>query len=493
MSRYNLSMSTADFPRVAQRYQSLPQACYCQVTPTPLPNPYWVAQNLALAQELAISPSQLEQNLLLFSGSAFSLDPPILAACYAGHQFGHYVPQLGDGRAMLLGDVAWQGQRAEVQLKGAGLTPFSRMGDGRAVLRSSIREYLCSEAMAGLGVPTTRALCLTGSAQPVWREAQETAAVLTRVAPSFIRFGSFEYLYHQGLHPDLQALADFVLQHHYPECRLAEHPYVALFSQISQATAHLLAHWQAVGFCHGVMNSDNMSILGLTLDYGPFGFLDHFDARHRCNHSDSAGRYAYQQQPQAAHWNLYCLANAFLPLIPKPVLLEILEAFPLEFEQARLQHMRAKLGLLQPQEDDKTLIQALLALLQAHATDYTVFFRRLSRLSLIASESEQAIDALFTSAEDWQVWRTRYQERLHAEASLDEIRQPRMLACNPKYILRNYLAEQAIERARTEHDFSEIQRLHLCLQQPYAEQPEFEAYAALPPTWAREICLSCSS
>ena len=241
------------------------------------------------------------------------MDP--LASVYSGHQFGVWAGQLGDGRALWLGEVDTAAGPLEIQLKGAGLTPYSRMGDGRAVLRSSIREFLCSEAMHALGMPTTRALCVTGSALPVRREEIETAAVLTRVAPSFIRFGHFEHFASQERDAELRRLADFVIEHHYPACREAANPYAALLAAVAARTATLMAQWQAVGFCHGVMNTDNMSILGLTIDYGPFGFLDAFDPGHICNHSDHEGRYAWARQPNVALWNLHALAQALLPLI----------------------------------------------------------------------------------------------------------------------------------------------------------------------------------
>ncbi|BEV70567.1 MULTISPECIES: YdiU family protein [unclassified Paludibacterium] len=479
------------FPRFGQRFRSLPAVCYRQVAPTPLPQPYWIARNAALAAELGLPDDLLASQLLLFAGSAVADGEQPLAALYAGHQFGVYVPQLGDGRALLLGDLPHADGVMELQLKGAGQTPFSRMGDGRAVLRSSIREYLCSEAMHGLGIPTTRALCLAGSDETVWRESAETAAVVTRVAPSFIRFGSFEVFYHRGQHDVVRALADHVLQHHYPQCLAADQPYAALFAEISRRTAQMVAAWQAVGFCHGVMNSDNMSILGLTLDYGPFGFLDAFDAGHICNHSDHGGRYAYNEQPRVAHWNLSCLASALLPLVSEADLLAVLEDFPGVFRQAWLSRWRAKLGFVSAQDDDESLLQALLLLLQAQAVDFTVFFRRLSRLSL--QGEDDALTALFAEPADWLAWLARYRARLQAEGSVDAVRHPAMLAVNPKYILRNYLAEQAIARARDARDYSEIARLQQCLMHPFDEQPEFEAYAALPPSWAAEICLSCSS
>ncbi|HEY1102416.1 MAG TPA: YdiU family protein, partial [Burkholderiaceae bacterium] len=273
---------------------------YTRLQPQPLPAPYWVGRSRALAQELGLDPDWLDSDAALqrLTGNTLFTGSAPLATVYSGHQFGVWAGQLGDGRAILLGETS---SGHEIQLKGAGRTPYSRGGDGRAVLRSSIREFLCSEAMHGLGIPTTRALAVTGSDAPIYREERETAAVVTRVAPSFIRFGHFEHFAARGEHEALRVLADFVIDRFYPECRsattLEANPYANLLQAVSERTAQLMAQWQAVGFCHGVMNTDNMSILGLTIDYGPFQFLDGFNPGHICNHSDSSGRYAYNQQP----------------------------------------------------------------------------------------------------------------------------------------------------------------------------------------------------
>lgn len=287
------------------RYARLPAAFYTRQAAAPLPAPYLVSFNPAAAALIDLHPdaAQLENVAEMLTGNLPLPGQDSLAALYSGHQFGIYVPQLGDGRALWLGEIRTaNGEHWELQLKGSGLTPYSRMGDGRAVLRSSIREYLCSEAMAGLGIPTTRALSITGSDEPVYRETPETAAVVLRMAPSFIRFGSFEVFYYRNQHDLLRMLADFVIDTYYPQGRAAANPYLYLLEQAVERTARLIAQWQAVGFCHGVMNSDNMSILGLTMDYGPFGFLDAFDPGHICNHSDHGGRYAYDQQPQIGLW-----------------------------------------------------------------------------------------------------------------------------------------------------------------------------------------------
>ncbi|RQO73589.1 YdiU family protein [Aquitalea sp. FJL05] len=476
-----------------QRLLELPPVFYRHIQSQPLSEPYLVAGNARLCETLGVTSSELSQpaGLALLSGNQFVPGVPALAALYAGHQFGVYVPQLGDGRALSLGDtVDTAGRRWEWQLKGAGLTPFSRMGDGRAVLRSTIREYLCSEAMHGLGIPTTRALAMTGSPDPVYRERPETAAVLTRLAESFIRFGSFEVFYHRGQHDEIRLLADFVIRHHFPHCADEEQPYAALFADIVARTAQLIAHWQAVGFCHGVMNTDNMSILGLTLDYGPFGFMDGFNAAHVCNHSDHAGRYAYNQQPQVGLWNLHCLASAFLPLVDEDTLLALLSGYREQYHQHWLSLMRAKLGLAESTDDDEALIEALLLAMHAHHTDYTLFFRRLADFEIAADN--HALRDLFVDRSLFDEWAARYAARLQLEARSVAERKLAMLAVNPKFILRNYLAEQAIQAAQ-QGDFALIASLHDCLSHPFDEQPQYQAFAGEPPAWAQEISVSCSS
>ena len=479
-------------PRLAE----LPSDCYHPVQPEPLRTPYWVAQNTALAAEIGIPPAWFSDGLLPYlSGSAAYYAPTPIASVYSGHQFGVYVPRLGDGRAMLLGDwPAPDGSRWEWQLKGAGRTPYSRFADGRAVLRSSIREYLCSEAMHGLGIPTTRALALAGSGDTVYREEAETAAVVTRIAPSFIRFGHFEYLYHSGRHTQLRALIDFLLAHHFPDCRAADKPELALFQTISRRSAELVAAWQSVGFCHGVLNTDNLSALGLTIDYGPFGFLDAYDRRHICNHSDDSGRYAYNEQPYVVHWNLSCLASCLLPWVSEADLVAELDRFPEAFQTAYLARMRAKLGLHSEQADDARLVADMFDTLQSRKVDFTLFFRRLAELSHTDGEPlPDALTALFHGpTESFTLWVERYRSRLRAEHSDPVAKKARMQAVNPLYVLRNYLLEQAIAQAKT-GDFHEINRLHRCMQQPFTEQSEFADFAEAPPAWAGGICVSCSS
>ena len=477
-------------------FTRLPEAFYRYIAPDALGKPYWVARNLPLGEQQGLLPDDWDDGLLHYlGGSAKQYDPAPFATVYSGHQFGGYTPQLGDGRALMLGERQdKQGNRWEWQLKGAGKTPFSRFADGRAVLRSSIREYLCSEAMYGLGIPTTRALAIVGSNDAVYREQQETAAVVTRIAPSFIRFGHFEYFYHTGQHQYLAPLADFLIERHYPECKSAEQPYLALFEAICERSVRLVADWQAVGFTHGVLNTDNMSVLGLTIDYGPFGFMDTFDRRHVPNHSDTGGRYAYNEQPYIVQWNLSRIGSALLPLCDKDGLVAALDRFPEQYQQAYLNKMRAKLGLLQEKAGDGELVADLLELLQGRA-DFTLFFRHLSAVSNPHEEPlPPQLAALF--AEDGlvalQLWIGRYRQRLRAENSEHEARRVRMNAVNPLYVLRNYLAEQAIRLAQA-GDYREIERLRACLSEPFTESARFADFAEPPPEWASEICVSCSS
>lgn len=448
------------------------------------------------------------------------------ASVYSGHQFGNWAGQLGDGRALGIGELtAIDGHRQELQFKGSGPTPYSRMGDGRAVLRSSIREFLCSEAMDALGIPTTRALCIIGSDLPIRRETLETAAIVTRFAPSFIRFGHFEHFWSIGQFDALRTLADHVISRFYPALRDADNPYAALLSEVTLRTADLLAQWQAAGFCHGVMNTDNMSILGLTIDYGPFGFLDGFDAKHICNHTDQGGRYAYENQPQVAYWNLFCLAQALLPLIAAPnahdpqpeqdsTLAEesvalakaSLAPYKARYGKQFVARMRAKLGLASEQPNDTALIDRLLHLMSDSRADFTLTFRRMAGISargaaydLYSEAAEERPDAshrpvrdLFLDRAAFDAWALDYRARLNVENSDDDTRRQAMFSVNPKYVLRNHLAEVAIRAAR-ERDFSETQKLVEILRKPFDEQPHNAAYAALPPDWATSLEVSCSS
>jgi uncharacterized protein YdiU (UPF0061 family) len=476
------------------RFAALGEAFYTLRAPTPLPSPQWVGTSPAVADLLGLDRAWLSSPAALdaFTGNLPIAGTQPLASVYSGHQFGQWAGQLGDGRAILLGEVQTSSGSQEVQLKGAGLTPYSRMGDGRAVLRSSIREFLCSEAMHALGIPTSRALCVTGSPAPVRREEIETAAVVTRVAPSFIRFGHFEHFSHHGLHGELRQLADFVIDRFYPACREAPgSPYAALLEAVSARTAEMVAQWQAVGFCHGVMNTDNMSILGLTIDYGPFQFLDAFNPGHICNHSDSAGRYAYNRQPNIAYWNLFALGQALLPLMDdQQQALDALEPYKALMPAALQRRMNAKLGLSGMEDGDAELTESLMKLMAADAVDFTIFWRRLSRA--VAGPLD-AVRDLFLQREAFDAWAQRWRERLQSGPGFDAAAtQARMLRTNPQVVLRNHLGEIAIQRAR-QGDFSELARLQNALAQPFEELAGQEDLADFPPEWARQIEISCSS
>ena len=468
---------------------------YTPLAPWPLPAPYWVGRSGAVARELGLDASWLNSPELLevLAGNQPLAGTQPLASVYSGHQFGQWAGQLGDGRAILLGETAG----LEVQLKGSGPTPYSRMGDGRAVLRSSIREFLCSEAMHGLGIATSRALCVIGSDALIRRETIETAAVVTRVASSFIRFGHFEHFCHHDMPAQLKVLADYVIDHFYPACRASDkfagNPYAALLEAVSERTAAMVAQWQSVGFCHGVMNTDNMSILGLTIDYGPFQFLDGFDPSHICNHSDTQGRYAFNQQPNIAYWNLFCLGQALLPLIGEQELaIEALESYKTVFPAAFERRMFDKLGLVNASANtasfDRALLHDILQLLAQEKVDYTIFWRRLSHAS--AATDSSSVRDLFIDRSAAEAWLLRYSERM---ALIPRgLAADLMLKSNPKFVLRNHLGEQAIQAAK-EKDFTQVDTLLMLLESPYAEHPGFEDFAGFAPDWARDIEISCSS
>lgn len=472
-------------------FAQLGESFFTRLQAQALPGPYWVGRNRAMARELGLQAEWSESQLALeaFTGNRLLPGSDPLASVYSGHQFGVWAGQLGDGRALLLGEIDTPGGPQEIQLKGAGKTPYSRMGDGRAVLRSSIREFLCSEAMHGLGIPTTRALCVTGSDAPVRREEIETAAVVTRTAPSFIRFGHFEHFSYTGQHAELKTLADYVIDRFYPACREAPQPYAALLEAVSARTARLMADWQAVGFCHGVMNTDNMSILGLTIDYGPFQFLDAFDPNHICNHSDTQGRYAYNRQPNMAYWNLFCLGQALLPLMEdQEQALAALEPYKTLFPEALYARMRVKLGLPDEQPDDKALVDSIFKLLAANKVDYSIFWRRLNDFT--PQSGHEPVRDLFFDRESFNAWAQDYSRRL---AGVDPAsRTGLMHKSNPKFVLRNHLGEEAIRAAKLK-DFSGVDTLLALLQSPFDEHPGHDSFAGFPPDWASSIEISCSS
>ncbi|HEX8127685.1 MAG TPA: YdiU family protein [Pyrinomonadaceae bacterium] len=478
-------------------YARLPTAFYSKVSPTPLPDPYLVSFNPAAAELIDLDPREAARPDFAeyFGGGRLLPGAEPLAMLYAGHQFGSYVPQLGDGRAILLGEVRnARGAKWDLHLKGAGQTPYSRGFDGRAVLRSTIREYLCGEAMHALGIPSSRALCIVGSDEPVRRETIESAATLVRMSESHVRFGTFEVFYYRRQPERIRELADYVIANHFPELAGAEDKYRQFLIDVARRTARLIAKWQAVGFAHGVMNTDNMSILGLTLDYGPFGFLDDYNAGFICNHSDYSGRYAFDQQPAVGLWNVSRLAQTLVNLITVEEAMAALDVYQPAFAAHYGELMRAKLGLTTEAETDAELLLSLLGLLETNGVDYTNFFRRLCNFETAgdATRHEHLRD-MFVEPAAFDAWGERYRARLLAEASEDAARKRRMDAVNPKYVLRNYLAQNAITAATERRDYTEIERLLEVLGAPFTEQPGREVYAESPPDWGKRLAVSCSS
>ncbi len=482
--------------KVSNSFAELPEVFYSRVSPKPPGAPRLLHANADVARLLGLSDAVLDspEFLALCAGQAPLPGGQTIATVYSGHQFGVWAGQLGDGRAHLLGEIHGPTDTWEIQLKGSGRTPYARMGDGRAVLRSSVREYLASEAMAGLGIPTTRALALVASDDPVYRETVETAAVVTRVSPSFLRFGHFEHWGHTHAHQ--KALLDYTVDRFFPECRQAgdgpdDTPAVtlALLREVVGRTARLIAQWQLVGFCHGVMNTDNMSMLGLTLDYGPYGFMDGFNARHICNHTDTGGRYAWNAQPAVAHWNLYRLAGSLMVLgCDGESLQDCIKPFEAEFLGAFYKQLARKFGLREWREEDSALGDAWWALLQEQSADFTLAFRYLADID----DRPEAFLSLFSDGAAAQAWLDRYRARLAEQVWPAAERRADMLRVNPLYVLRNHLAQRAIEAAQ-QGDASEIDRLLSLLRDPYTERPDAAVYAAPPPAGAPVVSVSCSS
>lgn len=476
------------------RFARLGDAFSTSVLPEPIAEPRLVVASEAALALLDLDASQAELPLFaeIFSGHKLWSEAEPRAMVYSGHQFGSYNPRLGDGRGLLLGEVYNDaGEHWDLHLKGAGQTPYSRMGDGRAVLRSSIREFLASEALHALGIPTSRAACVVGSDTPVWRETQERAAMVLRLAQSHVRFGSLEYFYYTKQPEQLKELAEHVLAMHYPQCREQPEPYLAMFREIVERNAELIAKWQAYGFCHGVMNTDNMSILGITFDFGPFAFLDDFDQNFICNHSDHEGRYSFSNQVPIAQWNLSALAQALTPFISVEALRETIGLFLPLFQAHYLDLMRRRLGLTSAEDADAELVARLLQLMQNSGVDYTLFFRRLGDQP--AADAVRGLRDDFIDIKGFDGWAQTYLERIAREADgTEQERQDRMHAVNPLYILRNYLAQNAIDAAE-KGDYSEVRRLHAVLCSPFSEQPGMSNYAKRPPDWGKHLEISCSS
>jgi len=460
---------------------------YEKVDPTPLEKPFIISTSQSAAELLGVDEDlALDEELINIVNGKMKLDgSETFAMCYAGHQFGQFSGRLGDGRAINLGKVNGQ----NLQLKGAGLTLYSRHGDGRAVLRSSIREYLMSEAMYGLGIETTRALALIGSDTDVRREKMEKGAIVLRLSPTWVRFGTFEYLNAYKEHDKLQELADYVIQESFSYLTGSEDIYLKMYAEIVKNTAKTIAAWQSVGFNHGVMNTDNMSIDGRTIDYGPFAFLDDYDPNYVCNHTDKQGIYSFSSQPGAARWNLEMLARVLSPLIDRELSEDVLDdTFWSTYQDVYSKILYGKMGLYTQHDEDRELYQTLLRALANASIDYTEFFRRLSRFN---GNKSDILD-ISVDRRPLDTWLNRYTKRLEKETLSETKRHEKMLTVNPKYILKNHILQEAIEKAY-EHDFSMVNELLTVALAPFDEHPSLEHLCRLTPARYKNIKLSCSS
>ncbi len=497
--------------------RQVPKSCFSYVSPAKTKKAEMLHVSKETLETIGLSSKEAmsDEFLKVFTGNQIIPNTSPYAMCYGGHQFGNWAGQLGDGRAINLAEVLHNDKTWTLQLKGAGATPYSRTADGLAVLRSSIREYLCSEAMHHLGVPTTRALSLALSGDEVLRDvlyngnqAYEKGAVVCRVSPSFLRFGSYEIFAVRQDMKTLKTLVDYTIKQLFPELsRPSKDSYVTFFKEVVERSLEMVIHWQRVGFVHGVMNTDNMSILGLTIDYGPYGWLEGYDPDWTPNTTDSQHRrYRYGNQPDVVLWNLYQLANALYPLIEESTGLEaVLESYKIEYEKRFLEMMKSKIGLVSEENDDAILIKDLEDILQLTETDMTLFFRSLSNLNkndtlnglaVISEAFYNPVEVSDSVRQGWNEWFERYAIRLQQETLSDSERKEEMNAVNPKYVLRNYMAQLAIDAADN-GDYSVIDELFTLLKSPYSEQPKYEKWFAKRPEWARHkvgcSMLSCSS
>ncbi len=470
--------------KLTNPYLELPEECYDRVTPTPLIRPYLIHANKDVAKVLDIDESELQSEAFVtfLNGQHEVETSDTFAMCYAGHQFGHYVPRLGDGRAINIGTI----DKYHMQLKGAGITEYSRNGDGRAVLRSSIREYLMSEAMQGLSIPSTLCLGIIGSDHNVRREKVEKAAIVCRVSSSWVRFGTFEYFAHHGFFKELEALADYVIDENFPHIKGKDNRYTLLFNDVMIITARLMAQWMSVGFNHGVMNTDNMSIAGLTIDYGPYAFLDDFRHDNVCNHTDVNGRYSFANQPQIAKWNLKALMMALSPLSTIEKMEKNLAMFDKIYIRYYHYYMCKKLGFEGTVEGDPELIDDMLDMLEQLQVDYTLFLRTLSHYE----GDRTALLRTGLYHEPMHEWLDRYDARIKTIDTAE--RKEQMLTANPKYVLKNYMLQEAIDAAE-KGDLSVVNDLFKIAQNPFDEHPEFERWAGATPDAFKNKKLSCSS
>jgi serine/tyrosine/threonine adenylyltransferase len=499
MSAYLVHM-TVHFP-FQNTYAALPANFFARVAPTPVSAPRLIKLNRPLARHLGLDPDLLDspEGAEILAGKRLPDGADPIAMAYAGHQFGQFVPQLGDGRAILLGEVIDKdGVRRDIQLKGSGPTPFSRRGDGRAALGPVLREYIVSEAMFALGIPTTRSLAATITGESVMRETMLPGAVLTRVAASHVRVGTFQYFAARGDTEAVRRLADHVIERHYPELARAEQPYHALLAAVVARQADLVARWLLVGFIHGVMNTDNTSISGETIDYGPCAFMDYYDPGQVFSSIDEMGRYAYANQPRIALWNLTRLAECLLPLFSEDQekaiaeAQDILSAFPEKFSAAYQAGLRRKIGLFTVREGDEALVQDLLDAMASGKADFTLTFRRLS-----AAAADPAADAdvraLFADPAAFDEWAARWRQRTSEEPQTQGERRAAMRAVNPAFIPRNHRIEAVIQAAVTSDDYAPFEELVAVLARPYEDQPAFAAYAEPPEPHQRVLQTFCGT
>jgi len=475
-------------------YARLPERFFARLSPIPVPAPQLVQLNRAFAGELGIDADRLgsPSGVAILAGNSVPSGAEPIAMAYAGHQFGQFVPSLGDGRALLLGEIIGRdGQRKDIQLKGSGQTSFSRRGDGRAVLGPVLREYILAEAMATLGIPTTRALAAVTTGETVWRDRPLPGAILTRVASSHIRIGTFQYFAARQDIEAIRILSEYAIARHYPELMGAPNPVLAFFDNVVSRQAELIAKWMLVGFIHGVMNTDNMSISGETIDYGPCAFLDAYDPAKVFSSIDAYGRYAYGNQPAIAQWNLTRFAEALLPAAGDDAeqaakqAQEIIDAFPARFEAVYARGMRAKLGLFKEEPDDMRLANELLECMARNKADFTLTFRNLCEAA-DGSSHDDGICAPFADPAQFEKWALKWRQRLERESVAPQRRKTEMRKANPVFIPRNHLVEEAIAAAQNERDFIPFQRLLDVLSNPYEDKPDRARYG-LPPRPGQEV------
>jgi uncharacterized protein YdiU (UPF0061 family) len=491
---------TVHFP-FQNTYAALPANFFARVAPTPVAAPRLIKLNRPLALQLGLDPDLLSspEGAEILAGKTVPAGADPIAMAYAGHQFGHFVPQLGDGRAILLGEVIDKdGIRRDIQLKGSGPTPFSRRGDGRAALGPVLREYIVSEAMFALGIPTTRSLAAVMSGESVMRETALPGAVLTRVAASHVRVGTFQYFAARGDTEGVRRLAEHVIARHYPQAASAERPHQALLEGVVERQAELVARWLLVGFIHGVMNTDNTSISGETIDYGPCAFMDHYDPAQVFSSIDEMGRYAYANQPRIALWNLTRLAECLLPLLSddqEKAIAEaqgILGAFPEKFSAAYQAGLRNKIGLFTVRDGDEALVQDLLDAMAKNQADFTLTFRRLSEAALDPA-GDAKVRALFAEPAAFDEWAARWRQRAGEEPQTPAERQAAMRAVNPAFIPRNHRVEAVIQAAMVNDDYAPFEELLAVLSKPYQDQPEFAAYTEPPQPDQRVLQTFCGT